>query len=320
MTPARKPTLSRRAALLFAALLTLLAPAAPQAAKPGDPAAALQIEHWAKGEAVDIAAGKGKTIYVLDFWATWCGPCMASIPEMTALQNKFRDKGVVLIGVNSSEDKETVDQFVKEQGDAVSYTIALDKEEKTSAGYMEAYGVNSIPHTFVIDKEGKMVWHGHPSEGLEDVVQGVVDGTFDPARIELRQKAMQLVQAYHTLSSSGEDDLAQPVYDRILKYAGDHAQTMLFLAFSSLGPEGTSTTHLKQARTALDLALKHEKQPDLRTQAANARLLRLEGKPEEAAKAEQAALDLAKTDEEKAAAKQIASEGLDAATQSVPAN
>jgi len=63
-------------------------------------AAALKISDWVKGKPVDLAAGKGKQVYVIEFWATWCGPCRTSIPHLTELQKKFKDKGVTFVGVS----------------------------------------------------------------------------------------------------------------------------------------------------------------------------------------------------------------------------
>ena len=70
------------------------------AADLGDEAKALKISDWVKGDAVDLAKGKGEKIYVVEFWATWCPPCLTTIPHLTELQKKFKDQGVVVIGVS----------------------------------------------------------------------------------------------------------------------------------------------------------------------------------------------------------------------------
>src|SRR6188474_3333423 len=83
--------------------------AALSAAELGETAAPLEISEWVKGDAIDLATAKGKKVLVVEFWATWCGPCRTSIPHLTEMQKKFKD--VVFIGV-SDEDAATVKKFV----------------------------------------------------------------------------------------------------------------------------------------------------------------------------------------------------------------
>lgn len=162
-------------AVLGAALV--LAAAAPLlAAELFDPAAPLKIAKWVKGQPVDVK--DGKHVYVIEFWATWCGPCRVSIPHLTELQKKYKDKGVVLVGV-SDETEAKVKPFVEKQGEKMDYRVAIDDERGTSKGYMQAFNVGGIPHAFIVDKSGKMVWHGHPMGGeLENVLDQVIAGTY----------------------------------------------------------------------------------------------------------------------------------------------
>ena len=115
---------------LSAVLLTVLS---TLAAELGDPAAALQVIEWVKGKPVDIASGKGKTIYVVEFWATWCPPCRESIPHLSELQKKFKDKGVVIVGV-SGEKSEAVTNFVAKMGSKMDYTVAIDNDMRLIGG------------------------------------------------------------------------------------------------------------------------------------------------------------------------------------------
>jgi thiol-disulfide isomerase/thioredoxin len=170
----------------------------------GAAAPALQIATWAKGKAVDLAAGKGKAVHVVEFWATWCPPCRASIPHLTELQNKFKDRNVIFIGV-SDEPASTVKKFVAQMGDKMDYTVAVDKSRKTSEAYMEAFGVNGIPHAFIVDKEGRIAWHGHPMDNLESVLQAVLDGKHDLAASRKRDQAKKLYQEFFELSLKDEN-------------------------------------------------------------------------------------------------------------------
>jgi len=145
------------------------------AAELGMAAPALNVAEWVKGKAVNLNEGKGKNIYVLEFWATWCPPCRTSIPHLTELQKKFKDKGVIFVGI-SDEAVGVVKPFVGKMGAKMEYTVAVDKNEKTSAAYMAAFGVNGIPHAFVVDKTGAIVWHGHPMGGLDKAIEAVLAG------------------------------------------------------------------------------------------------------------------------------------------------
>jgi len=185
-------------------LLTLcLITAAASAAELGDPAAPLDIKDWVKGTPVDLAAGKGKTIYVVEFWATWCPPCRTSIPHLTELQKKFKDKGVVFVGV-SDEKTDVVKKFVDKMGDTMDYTVAVDAG-KTSTGYMEAYGINGIPHAFIVDKDGKVVWNGHPMDQLEETLDLILAGKYDMSSARKRADAESKLREYIQLSLSGEN-------------------------------------------------------------------------------------------------------------------
>lgn len=149
----------------------------------GSAAPPLSVTQWVKGGPVDPAA-KGGGITVVEFWATWCGPCVASIPHLTELQHDLAGKGVRVVGVTAHDDGNTlekVEQFVTKWGDKLGYTIAYDRERKVYASYMDAAERNGIPTAFVVDKSGTIVWIGHPMDGLDDVLAELVSGTFDLA-------------------------------------------------------------------------------------------------------------------------------------------
>jgi len=118
----------------------------------------IQGLEFVKGDPVE--SFQTNQAYVLEFWATWCPPCRTSIPHLTELQKKFKD--IVFIGI-SNEEKAVVSKFAKEMGSKMDYRVAVDPEGITQK-YMTKYNVQGIPHAFVIDKEGKMCWHGHPTD------------------------------------------------------------------------------------------------------------------------------------------------------------
>jgi thiol-disulfide isomerase/thioredoxin len=120
------------------------------------------------GKKFSLSEFKDKVI-VLEFWATWCHPCKQSIPHLSELQEKYKDK-VVVIGI-SGEDKAVVEKFFNAQKE-MKYRVAVDDEDKTAGIYMAGFGVNGIPHAFII-KEGKILWHGHPMEMDAELAKAV---------------------------------------------------------------------------------------------------------------------------------------------------
>lgn len=151
--------------------------------KVGDSAPKLQVGKWVQGEAVkSLETG---TVYIVEFWSTWCGPCRASIPHLNEIWKANKDKGLVVIGQNVWEEEESgVEKFVKKMGEKMTYRVALDDKSKDDKGamakyWMEAAGQDGIPAAFVVDKAGKIAWVGHPMDGLDKVVEQVLAGTFD---------------------------------------------------------------------------------------------------------------------------------------------
>ena len=168
---------------LFLFLLGLASSAAcfSQALSPGMTAPALQVGSWVKGQ--PIQSFEKDSNYVIEFWATWCGPCKESIPHLTKLAKEYPE--IKFVGVSVAEmDTKDVIPFVQRMGDKMNYHVAIDKQESSTAreGYMtkywlEAAGLRSIPATFVV-KNNEVVWLGHPTQ-LDDVLQKIKSNKWD---------------------------------------------------------------------------------------------------------------------------------------------
>jgi thiol-disulfide isomerase/thioredoxin len=112
-------------------------------------APALDVSTWINCPPATLASLKGK-IVVLDFWATWCGPCIASIPHTNELAEKFKDK-VVFVGVCHPRGGESMAKMVQEKG--IKYPVCLDPNGATA----KAYAVDGFPDYYIIDANGKLV-------------------------------------------------------------------------------------------------------------------------------------------------------------------
>ncbi len=138
----------------------------------GQKAAPLEILEWIQGGPVDIEQGRGEKAYLVEFWATWCGPCRKSAPRLASLQERYADQGLVVVGV-SDEDVGTVRRFLETDGKEMTYTVAIDNG-KTRRGYMDAYRRDGLPWAFLVDRRGLVVWEGSPLEDLNPVIKQVL--------------------------------------------------------------------------------------------------------------------------------------------------
>lgn len=151
----------------------------------GDEAPPLKVDRWMKGVPIQRFA-KGQ-VYVIEFWATWCGPCRQAMPHLSELAKKYAGKAT-FVGVDIWEDehpapgenlKARADKFVKEMGDRMSYNVCAASDDGfMTARWMQAAGQDGIPATFVIGKDSKVVWIGHP-DYLDAILPQVLDAKFD---------------------------------------------------------------------------------------------------------------------------------------------
>ncbi len=273
--------------------------------KIGDKAPRLAISEWVKGKPVDPTAADGKHVYVIEFWATWCPPCRRSIPHLTEMQKKYKDKNVVIVGV-STEPAATVRKFVDKQGAKMDYVVAVDDEGKTSKAYMDAYGQRGIPHAFIVDQKGRIIWHDHPMGGIEEVLDKVIAGKFDvadaKALIEQRQreqarmmKAFTLMKKYFELAAeAGNEQEAAKVGAQVYDLAKDNPGLMNRLAWDILTKKGLAVRDHKLALKAAVAANEATKGQDASILDTYALALYENGQRELAVKVQEKAVKLAR--------------------------
>jgi len=168
----------------------------------GEKAPAIGVKDWVSNTPVTLETAKGKVL-VVEFWATWCGPCKMTIPHINKLHAKHQDKDVVFVGI-SDEDLETVKPFLKTT--EMSYHVGVAASPEAYKAWME--GVRGIPHAFVVDKAGTVAWKGHPLAGMDGAIDQLVKGAFDPEKAkklaalrEQLQKARSYEQAFAALDA-----------------------------------------------------------------------------------------------------------------------
>ena len=173
--------------------------------KIGSPAAPLSIEHWVsdgRGKfkpATDLQDGK---VYVVEFWATWCGPCIGSMPHLAAIQTKYIDQNVQVISI-SDEDLETVEKFLQRDYEpsktktdknaseknsestpktyaelTSAYCLTTDPDQSVYNDYHAAAGRRGIPSAFIVGKTGLIEWMGHPMK-IDEALKAVVNDKWD---------------------------------------------------------------------------------------------------------------------------------------------
>ena len=125
--------------------------------KPGSEVSisAIKSADWIQGSG-PTAFEPGK-VYVFECWATWCPPCVALIPHVNELHKKYYDKGLRVHGMNTWEDdREKVVNYVKAKGAGMSYPVAFTNKSAFEAEWLDAAGVKSVPHAFVV-RNGKLL-------------------------------------------------------------------------------------------------------------------------------------------------------------------
>jgi thiol-disulfide isomerase/thioredoxin len=116
------------------------------------------------GAPLSVSGLRGKVV-LIDFWATWCGPCVAEIPNVARAYQKYQADGFEVVGISLDQDRAALENFVRQRG--VAWPQYFDGDSGTLA---RRYGIRSIPSTFLLDREGIIVARGLRGSALDRAV------------------------------------------------------------------------------------------------------------------------------------------------------
>jgi thiol-disulfide isomerase/thioredoxin len=127
---------------------------------PGEhPAPMISASQWINTRGISSGQFRDKVV-LLDFWGNWCGPCVRNLPRIQALYQKYKDRGLIVIGVHSAQGAQSVAAFLANH--AYAFPVAID-----TGATADRFGVEGFPTYFLIDKSGQQIWkfgHEPPSE------------------------------------------------------------------------------------------------------------------------------------------------------------
>lgn len=114
---------------------------------------------WINADTPPALANLKGRVVLLDFWATWCGPCVAGIPHLNQLQKKYGERGLTIVSF-TDQSRRGIENFLKRQ--PMDYIVG------TGSQLSLKYGVVGLPHVFLIGRDGRLLWHAVPEQGELD--------------------------------------------------------------------------------------------------------------------------------------------------------
>ncbi|MEP3478635.1 MAG: redoxin domain-containing protein [Fuerstiella sp.] len=203
---------------------------------PGDAAPELKLAKFLHGE--PVTDFREDHIYIIEFWATWCGPCLQTLPYVAGLQDRYSDD-VTTVGI-TAESEETVTRFLNKEidgggtwGDVLNFGIAIDDRRATQKRWRETSKDEGLPFVMIVGRTGLIEWSGHPAT-MGIPLKAIVEGSWDRqvAREVLRQEVAgqrsidQHQQAIITAVNAGNYREAVGMTDRMLERMPDNPKIL----------------------------------------------------------------------------------------------
>ncbi|WP_354126608.1 TlpA disulfide reductase family protein [Bradyrhizobium sp. RT9b] len=196
----------------------------------GSRAPSIIVEDWLRGQPVTkLEPGK---VYIVEFLATWCGTCIASMPNLVILQDKYRNNGVEVLGIAAHEQASTADEartsldaWLTKSVPNLNYAIAFDYASEMSKLWMDPSFSVRIPTSFVVGRDGRLAFIGHSTQ-LDNALPKVLNGSWtvsdeakalDAKRINTGRRRKRELSQKRALVEAGLPVLRQLVRDAIDK-------------------------------------------------------------------------------------------------------
>jgi thiol-disulfide isomerase/thioredoxin len=161
--------------------------------KIGDAAPALQEVTWLQG--TPVTKYEPDHVYIVEFWATWCPPCLKAIPHLSALQSKYAGK-LTIISINAEGPRgkvDSIDTYMRKHGKEMAYSVAIQDPIKMtmSEAWITAGGSMGLPTAGIVDGKGKLAWIGYPDRaegyGFDEALTDTLAGKPDLVRARVLQ-------------------------------------------------------------------------------------------------------------------------------------
>jgi thiol-disulfide isomerase/thioredoxin len=207
--------MNRHAILTVSILLCAAASVASGSPQIGDKAPAIKVAKWVtqRPPALPGEPKAEKHVFLVEFWATWCQPCLQSIPHLAELHKKHEKDGLVVISI-SNEEPELIETFIRKKQKMPQF-VGSDDEMATTTAWTK--DIPTIPHAFVVDRKGIVAWEGNPLAdvgAMDTAIKEVLAGTYDIAEAK---RTAETAKEYGRLMSELQPAYAMRDEDKLFK-------------------------------------------------------------------------------------------------------